>query len=71
MSETKYLLYSLISLSIVTLAFFIHVKHFNMNVSLNDDIWMGIAFFINYLLLCILYKPKYSDISMYKFLPKN
>ncbi|MFZ1853222.1 MAG: hypothetical protein WAU15_13680 [Nitrosomonas sp.] len=61
MSENKYLLYSLITLSFITVAFLIQVKHFNVGITLNDDIWMGIAFFSNYLLLSMLYKPSHKD----------
>lgn len=61
MSEYKYLLYSLITLSFITVAFFIQVKHFNVGIILNDDIWMGIACFTNYLLLSLMYKSSHKD----------
>lgn len=63
MPEYKYLLYySLITLFSITVAFFIQVKHSTVGIILNNDIWIGIAFFTNYLLLSLMYKPSHRDI---------
>ncbi|MBX3616541.1 hypothetical protein [Nitrosomonas sp.] len=67
MTTTKVFIYSMMSMLVTFLALYINTKsaQFSSSFTLSDDAWIGIALFIIYLLLAILYPSK----SPYRLLP--
>lgn len=67
MTTTKVFVYSMMSMLVTFLALYINTKdpQFSSSFTLSDDIWAGIALFIIYLLLALLYPSR----SPYRLLP--
>ena len=68
MATQKIFVFSLMTMLVTLLAMYINIKNstvnVNMNLTLSDDVWMGIALFINYLLIGCFYGPKSSHFLM-------
>jgi len=67
MTTTKVFIFSMMSMLVTFLALYINTKNpqFSGSIALSDDVWVGIALFIIYLLLSLVYPSK----SPHRLLP--
>lgn len=75
MATKKIFVFSLMTMLVTLLALYINtnrpITNANMNlITLNDDVWIGIALFINYLLIVCFYAPKPS-LFLRSYKPKS
>lgn len=76
MTTNKIFIFSLMMMLVVFLAMYINkpainASMVNMNITLSDDLWIGIALFINYLLIGSALGPKPSRLSTYNPQPSK
>lgn len=75
MATKRIFVFSLMTMLITLLALYININrpipnvNMNMNLTLSDDVWMGMALFINYLLIVCFYGQKPSILTNYS--PKS
>lgn len=74
MATKRIFVFSLMTMLFTLLALYINanrpITNVNMNLTLSDDVWVGIALFINYLLIVCFYAPKPS-LFLRSYKPKS